>query len=138
MRAIALAATALALAAPLIAAQETPPDRKRDRFQLFTRCAPVFPKVSVDRSSPYVENLADSDLEEVVHTGLRSAGLLSEEEVPPFLVVSVGILHWAYVARIELMKEVTDPGTNLAGAATTWRNYRYGPLLPTTRHVRQQ
>ena len=86
----------------------------------------MFPRVSVERSSPYVENLEDADLEEVVNTGLRNAGLLGEEEVPPFLYVTVGILHWAYVARVELMKEVTDPLTQLRGAATTWREYRYG------------
>lgn len=123
---VALATAAIAFAASTVDAQETPADRRLDRFQLFTRCDPVFPKVSVERSSPYVENLEDADLEEVVHAGLRNAGLLSEKEVPPFLYVTVGILHWAYVARVELMKEVTDPLTKLGGAATTWREYRYG------------
>ncbi|MDE2761414.1 MAG: hypothetical protein OXQ94_02540 [Gemmatimonadota bacterium] len=126
MKAVAFVAAAIAIAAPMVDAQETPADRRLDRFQLFTKCDPVFPKVSVERSSPYVENLEDADLEEVIHTGLRNAGLLGEEEVPPFLYVTVGILHWAYVARVELMKEVTDPLTQLRGAATTWREYRYG------------
>ena len=126
MKAVVLVAAAMVFAAPMVDAQETPANRRLDRFQLFTKCDPVFPRVSVERSSPYVEDLEDADLEDVVHAGLRNAGLLSEEEGPPFLYVTVGILHWAYVARVELMKEVTDPLTKLGGAATTWREYRYG------------
>ena len=126
MRALPLVAMAVALAAPPATAQQTPADRKLDRFQLFTRCEPLSATVSVERSSPYVENLEDADLQQVVHAGLETAGLLREEELPPFLYVTVGILHWAYVARVELMKEVTDPLTKLGGVATTWREYRYG------------
>lgn len=126
MRTAALAAAALALAAPPATAQETTAERRLDRFQLFTKCAAVFPTVSVERSSPYLEDLEDADLEEIVHGGLRTAGLLGEREGPPYLFVTVGILHWAYVARVELMKEVTDPLTQLPGYATTWREYRYG------------
>lgn len=98
-----------------------------------------FPTVAVERSSPYVENLADSDLEGVVYSGLRSAELLKERassrappppgprrESPPLLYVAIGILHWAYVVRVELLKVVTDPGTDIKGAATTWRTYQYG------------
>jgi len=127
MKAIAIAAAALSLVATQVSAQQhLTLEEEGDRFQLFTRCSPVFPTVAVERSSPYVENLADSDLEEVVYSGLRSAELLKEGESPPLLYVAIGILHWAYVVRVELLKVVTDPGTDIKGAATTWRTYRYG------------
>ena len=94
MRAIAIAATALSLVATTVSAQQhLTAEEEGDRFQLFTRCSPVFPSIAVERSSPYV---------------------------------AVGILHWAFVVRVELLKVVTDPGTDIKGAATTWRTYRYG------------
>ena len=123
---IAIAAAALAPGATPTLAQNLTAEEEGDRFQLFTKCRPVFPTVAIERSSPYIEDLADSDLEEVIYSGLRSAGLLSEDEDTPFLYVAIGILHWAYVVRIELLKLVNDPRTDIHGAATTWRTYRYG------------
>ena len=126
MRTIAIAVAALSLGATPVSAQQPTAEEEGDRFQLFTGCLPVFPTVAVDRSSPYVENLPDSALEAVVRTGLKSARLLNEKEAPPLLYVAVGIVHWAYIVRVELLKVVTDPETDIRGAATTWRTYRYG------------
>lgn len=126
MRAIAIVATALALGAGPASAQDLTAEQEAALFQLFTGCMPVYPTVAVERTSPNIEDLSDSQLEEVVLTGLRSAGLLSEKEGTPFLYVAVGIVHWAYVVRIELLKLVTDRETDIVGAAPTWRNYRYG------------
>ena len=136
MRAIAIVATVMALGAAPASAQNLTQEQEVALFQLFTRCEPVFPTVAVERSSEYLEEeLTDSVLEEVVFTGLRSAGLLGETEKPPFLYVAVGVVHWAYVVRVELLKLVTDRETDIAGATPTWRTYRYGIHSGDPAHV---
>ena len=126
MKVIAIAGTVLALGAIPVAAQDPTPEQEAALFQLFTRCRPVYPTVAVERTSSKLEELSDSQLEEVVLTGLRSEGLLSEEEGTPFLYVAVGIVDWAFVVRVELLKLVTDRASEIVGAAPTWRTYRYG------------
>lgn len=107
-------------------AQDTPKDEDADRFQLFASCKPIFPMVTLELNSAYLEDLEEAELEELVTTGLQSAELLSDKPVPPFVSVTVGVVHWAFSVRVEFMKEMTDPYTKLRGGATTWRAHRYG------------
>lgn len=126
MKVVVIAGTVLALGAVPGSAQDPTPEQEAALFQLFTRCKPVYPTVAVERTSAKLEDLSNSQLEEVVLTGLRSDGLLSEKEGTPFLYVAVGIVDWAFVVRIELLKLVDDRETDIVGAAPTWRTYRYG------------
>ena len=126
MRAIVVAAAALGMVTTMASAQDTSKDENVDRFQLFAKCKPVLPTVTLELTSAYLENLEEAELEQVVLTGLRAARLLSDQEAPPFLFVTVGVVHWAFSVRVELMKELRDPLTQLRGGATTWRAHRYG------------
>ena len=120
------AVVALGLCAATATAQETPKDADADRFQLFASCKPIYPMVTLELNSAYLEGLEEAEVEELVQTGLRSAELLSDKPVPPFVTVNVGVVHWAFSVRVEFMKEMTDPYTKLRGGATTWRAHRYG------------
>ena len=110
------AVVALGLCATVAMAQDTSKKEEADRFQLFTKCLPVYPTVSLELTSAYLEDLEEAEVEELVLTGLRSAQLLGDQPEPPFLFVTVGIVHWAFSVRVELMKELTDPMTELRGA----------------------
>lgn len=121
-----IAAILLGPDAETAAAQDTPMDAEVERFQLFTRCRPLFPSVTLELNSAYLDDLTQTDLEELVSTGLRSVELLGDRQAPPFLFITVGVVQWAFSVRVELMKEVQDPYTDLRGGATTWRAQRYG------------
>ncbi|MDE2877091.1 MAG: hypothetical protein OXU69_01075 [Gemmatimonadota bacterium] len=110
----------------MASAQDRPRDEDAERFQLFASCSPVFPMVVLEQHSSYADDLEQAELEQIVLDGLESAGLLRDREGPPMLFISVGVIQWAFSVRVELMKSVNDPFTELRGGATTWRAHRYG------------
>lgn len=126
VRTLAVVAVVLGMFPAAASAQDRSRAEDARRFQLFAKCRPLFPTVTLEQTSPNLEDLEAADLEQVVVAGLESARLMSEEDAPPFLFVTVGVVRWAFLVRVELKKELRDPSTDLRGGATTWSAHRYG------------
>ena len=92
-----------------------------DRFQLFTQCSRMGSLIQVQADRGNLIGLTEDAVRRAVNSRLRSARLLDDTIISPYLYIHIQVLGSAFSIKIDFYKEVKDSYTGLSLSATTWK-----------------
>lgn len=116
---------ALFLAVPtsgLVGQDNSEFERRFDRFQLYTACATVSSRVSLQLSSSSdITGLSEESIETAVNSRLRSARIYTSTLSGNALLVSIQVVGAAFSVDVALLKSVYDSHSGESFFTATWR-----------------
>ena len=95
-------------------------EARRDRFQLWNNCKPLYLLVERLNDDAKSIGLSKSRIETIVRSRLRAARAYTDNKSASYVYVNVNVVGQAFSVRIVLNKWVEDEASGEGGVAATW------------------
>ncbi len=95
-------------------------EERRERFQLFNHCRPMYLLVEDLHSDADEIGLTKESLTAAVESRLRSARLYEGDRAAPYLYLNVSVVGQASNISLQYKRWMCHSASGLCGTATTW------------------